>query len=699
MSRAVNTRFLTMKNKMEILAPAGGPDSVIAAVRSGADAVYVGAKLFSARAHAANFDTEELDRCVRYCHARGVRVYLALNTILFDDEIDAALELLKAAARADIDAVIIQDMGLVMLARQAIPDLRLHASTQMTVHTPQGAKALWELGFKRVVLSRELSLDEIRKIREFVPEVELEVFVHGALCMCVSGQCYFSAMLGGRSANRGMCAQPCRLPIRFDGNDHALSLKDNSAIEWLDALAELGVTSAKIEGRMKRPEYVATAVAACVQKRDYGAVDAQTAQRLRSVFARSGFTDGYISGERGAKMFGYRQKEDVLSAQPKLLREIRNTYKNERQSVDVTMHLTATISEPVRLVVSDGTHTVDVCSDTPAQPAQNLPLSEEKARQSLGKTGGTPFFAKEIACEIGDRVSVPAAALNALRRDALEQLSAAREQVHDYEIRPIGTIINSDEVSANGDMIVGCGLNLPQNAKEYALIFADIDAMEDGKVMQLLREGVRLGVEIPRVMFGTESKIERRLRELAALGVRDAMAHNIGAVRMAQEVGLRVHAGFGLNIANSYALEFYRQMGVKSAELSLEIDEKRIERLHKGIPTGIFSYGYAPLMIARNAPAGAEESCRNNAFLQDRKNEKFRIQKHGDAYEVFNCVPHFAAESAFNFSTGIFRALHFFVDNSVDNMEKSLEKFSENREPERFTRGLYGRGVKKFTIY
>ena len=302
------------RNLIEILAPAGGMDSVIAAVRSGADAVYVGAKAFSARASAHNFDENELRECVRYCHQRGVKVHLALNTLIFDDEMADALELVKTAAKADIDALIIQDLGLVSLVKRTVPDLPLHASTQLSVHTPYGAKALYEMGFERVVLSRELSLAEIREIREFCPEVELEVFVHGALCMCVSGQCYFSAMLGGRSANRGMCAQPCRLPMRYGDNDHALSLKDNGSLNYLRELQEMGIASAKIEGRMKRPEYVAAATIAAREARDLGFITEPTAEKLRSVFSRTGFTDGYLRGEIGEKMFGFRQKSDVVSA-------------------------------------------------------------------------------------------------------------------------------------------------------------------------------------------------------------------------------------------------------------------------------------------------------------------------------------------------------------------------------------------------
>ena len=232
--------------KIEILAPAGGYDSVIAAVRSGADAVYAGGKSFSARASAQNFDFEQLCSAVEYCHIHGVKFYLTINTIVFDDEFKQLKQAIIEAAKADVDALIVQNMGVARLAQRIAPDLALHASTQMSVHTASGVKALYEQGFKRVVLAREMSRDEIKKAAE-IP-VELEAFVHGALCMCVSGQCYFSAMLGSRSGNRGACAQTCRLPFTVSGGKgkYALSLKDNSIIPYLNELEEIGVTSAKI---------------------------------------------------------------------------------------------------------------------------------------------------------------------------------------------------------------------------------------------------------------------------------------------------------------------------------------------------------------------------------------------------------------------------------------------------------------------
>ena len=294
--------------KIEILAPAGSFDSVIAAVRSGADAVYLGEKSFSARSSAKNFDDEELKKATAYCHIHGVKVYVTINTIVFDDELEKLKKAIISAAEADVDALIVQNIGVARLAHELVPELALHASTQMSIHTASGVKALYEMGFKRVVLAREMSKKEIEKCCE-IP-VELEVFVHGALCMCVSGQCYLSAMIGSRSGNRGACAQPCRLPFSVNNQKggHALSLKDNSIVNYLGELQNMGVASAKIEGRMKRPEYVSAAVRACVEQRDFGFISDKTQEMLRGVFSRTGFTDAYYNGKTGSHMFGTRTK-------------------------------------------------------------------------------------------------------------------------------------------------------------------------------------------------------------------------------------------------------------------------------------------------------------------------------------------------------------------------------------------------------
>lgn len=682
-------------NKIEILAPAGGFDSVIAAVHSGADAVYIGAKSFSARASAHNFDDTEISECVSYCHQRGVKVHLALNTLIFDDEMAQALELVKTAAKADIDALIIQDLGLVSLIKRIVPDLPLHASTQLTVHTPYGARALYEMGFERVVLSRELSLDEIKEIHEFCPEVELEVFVHGALCMCVSGQCFFSAMLGGRSANRGMCAQPCRLPMRHGKSDHALSLKDNGSLHYLRKLQEMGIASAKIEGRMKRPEYVAAATLAAREARDLGFVTEITAERLQSVFSRTGFTDGYLSGELGERMFGFRQKSDVVSADAKLLKEIRSLYKDEYKNVPVSFDFQALTGEKMRLTVSDGTHTVTVRSDQPVEKAEHLPLSEERAVQNLKKTGNTPYIVKNISTKIADDAAASAAAINALRRNALEQLSQKREICHHYTINSfdINSVLSDEEMTALSRYAVAPQLEMPDSFKEFDLIFVDAFALSDEEELKKkMDEGFPIGVEVPRATFGNEAIVYERLERLKERGICNLMAHNIAAVYMGKQLGFTVHAGFGMNIANSYTLKWAKDYGITDAVLSVELDTGRIVRTHKCIPVGIIRYGTLPLMITRNAPAG--DTCKNIGFLQDRKKERFPFRIRGGYTEIYNCVPVLMPQKDYPLKNEVFSVLLFTVENSVENMKKTLRKIRENQDFERKTHGLYLRGVK-----
>ena len=325
----------------EILAPAGGPEALKAAVYAGADAVYLGGPAFGARANAQNFSREELAQAVEFCHARGVRVHVTVNILLKEKELPQALEFAEYLCSLPVDAVLVQDVGLFSLLRQRAPQLPLHASTQMSLHTPAGAKLLWELGAQRVVLSREMSLGEIREVGKACP-VELESFVHGALCMSVSGQCQLSAMLGGRSGNRGLCAQPCRLPFAAPGGTgHDLSLKDLSFVREVGQLREAGVCSAKIEGRMKRPEYVAAAVSACRRAADGEEVPEKLLEELEAVFSRSGFTQGYLTGKRGSAMFGVRRKEDVTQATEKVFASLRGLYRGENQRVPVSLTLEA----------------------------------------------------------------------------------------------------------------------------------------------------------------------------------------------------------------------------------------------------------------------------------------------------------------------------------------------------------------------
>ena len=683
--------------RIEILAPAGGFDSVVAAVRSGADAVYLGEKRFSARASAKNFSDEELRQAVAYCHIHDVKVYVTLNTLVFDEEFPALADAIRAAAEADADALIVQNMGVARLARQIAPDLPLHASTQMSVHTASGVQALCEMGFKRVVLAREMSREEIKKAAR-IP-VELEVFVHGALCMSVSGQCYFSAMLGSRSGNRGACAQTCRLPFSVNGQrgGYALSLKDNSLIPHLADMQAIGIASAKIEGRMKRPEYVAAAVRACVEQRDLGFITDQTAEQLRGVFSRTGFTDGYYTGKRGAGMFGTRTREDVVSADEKLLAQIRQGYKDEYSHIPLCGSFSAKIGERAVLTLTDGAHTAEVLSACAAEPAQRVALTAEKCRAQLGKTGGTAYLLQSVSIAIDENLSLPLAALNTMRREALEQMDRLRADRHHYHINDMTLQAPVPyRPAAQGTRARLPKTKIGKGFRDCEIVFVPLFS-DTREWERLLAEGYPLGVEIPRGMFGREEQIERQLCRAKDVGVVHALCQNIGAVYAAKQQGFVLHGGFGLNLCNTYDLLWAEEAGLADAELSLELTFERINRLGGSIGRGIVSYGYLPLMLCRSCPAKSVgldcKACKNSSKMTDRKGKRFLLRCDGACTEVLNCVPLYIADKEMAKLSTSFHTLRYTVENYVENVESIEEIKDFSMLKDNFTRGLYKRGV------
>ena len=683
----------------EILAPAGSMESLCAAIRSGADAVYLGAKDFSARKSAENFSSEELKAAIDYCHLHGKKAYLALNTLIHDSEMEKALGLAAEAWNMGIDALIIQDLGLAKCLQEYYPEITLHASTQMSIHTPEGAKFLWERGFKRVVLARELSLKEIKEIRECCP-VELEVFIHGALCMSVSGQCYFSAILGGRSGNRGMCAQPCRLPFSFEGNDHALSLKDNSLIEHLNSLSEQGVASLKIEGRMKRPEYVATATRAAKEKLTLGVVSEDTNRKLKAVFSRTGFTDGYLTGKITKDMFGSRRKEDVISADNALLCEIRQSYKDEYRHIPIEMNFSAREGEVSKLMVTDGTFTVEEKGEIPAQKAINVPLSEEKCVSQLMKCGGTPYTidTASIKTEIQSGISLPISDINNLRRKALAALSEKRTEIKREKLQKITLEEITPHIPNPLEKRVRIkNLHQTDNLSENDIIFVPLFS-EDEMLRSLLSKGLSVGIELPRGMFGIENKIKKRLNEVKALGINHGLTGNLGGIPLLKEAGFTLHGGFSLNLANTYALKWAEQESFESVELSFELTDKEINALGGNISRGIVSGGYLPLMLCRCCPGklrdGGCSSCNKTGVLQDRLSKSFIFSCEGNCTEILNSVPLFLDDRIKNFSTIDFHIHRFSVENSVEKVENRGSFSSRHQNSTDFTRGLYFRGVK-----
>ncbi len=624
----------------EILAPVGTEGSLEAAVYAGADAVYFGAGACNARRNAGQFTGEKLIEAVRFCRAHGVKVHVTVNTLVRDEERGAVADTLTEIAESGADAIIVQDLTVLRLAKAICPDLALHGSTQMAVHNAAGVKQLEDLGFSRVVLARELSLDEIRAIREQT-DAELECFIHGALCMSASGMCYLSAMLGDRSGNRGLCAQPCRLPFVCNGACYALSLKDMSHIAHYPAYREIGVSSLKIEGRLKSPEYVAAAVDAVRRVRDG---EPYSEALLRDVFSRGGFTDGYYTGKRNHTMFGVRTQEDAKRAQS-VLSGVREQMRTPRQIVPVTFTITVRPEEPSRLTASDGTHTVSVEGAKP-ETAQRVALTRASVEKSLLKTGGTPFRIERLETAIGDGLMLPASALNALRRDALDALYAARAETPQRPVFKPDLSIPAQPRKASPRLCVRFA-SYAQYRDDPDIAFYSLPVKALLAYPQAITE--RTAAEIPALVYpDQEQKTAEQLKTLCTSDVRYAICENIGAIRMARAAGLIPIGGYGLNVTNSDAVAVYREMGVKALFASFELSAAKTRDLLSDVPIGMIVAGRLPLMQLRACPARSDRgcgSCEGRPVVTDRKNAVFPIVCSERAYStMLNSVPLYIAD-------------------------------------------------------
>ncbi len=673
---------------MEILAPVGGHEQLLAAVRCGADAVYLGAKGFNARRNAENFGDESLARTVAFCHARGVRVHVTLNTLVMDSEAQALDETILSIAESGADAVIVQDLAVARRVREVCPGLALHASTQMALHNAAGVRLAEELGFSRVVLARELSLAEIRAIHEQT-SVELEAFVHGALCMCVSGACELSAMLGGRSGNRGLCAQPCRLNFRAGAREYALSLKDLCAFDHIAQMREAGVCSLKIEGRMKRPEYVAAAVTACRQALAGEPYDLET---LRAAFSRGGFTDGYLAGKRTLSMFGVRTKDDV-AATARANAKLAPLYRREMQRVPVDMLLTLR-ETGAQLSVRDGENAVSVSGEAP-QAARSAPTDAARARKSLEKTGDTPFAAREISVDSDGAWMLPASVLNAMRREALDKLLALRETPRPH------AVCSAKEAALAPHETSG--------APETRLRFESAAQMwpgafdEAARVILPLREiseemaaahGETLIAELPALIFPADEQATlARLTVLKTQGLRAALCENLGAVRLAAQAGLEIHGGAALNLLSSRSLERARTLGLADATVSFELSMSAVRRLAGALPRGVIVYGRLPLMRMRCCPVQGERgcgACSGRSELTDRMGKKFPTLCDRKRYTtLLNAVPLNLSDE--QFPEVDFVTLYFTIETAAE-CRRITQDFAAHSAPEGDrTRGLYYR--------
>ncbi len=685
---------MTKMNMPELLSPCGGVESVEAAIRCGADAVYVGGRSFSARRNAVNFSREDLLATVRECHRNGVLVYQAINIIAFDDELDTLAEEVEFACQAGVDAIIVQDLAVRAIVRAACPAMPIHASTQMSVHSPEGVRMTKALGYERTVVARECSLENIREMCKL--DTEIEAFVHGALCMCVSGQCYLSALIGSRSANRGACAGACRLPFSAEGKNpdkYALSLKDLSYAEEINELAKAGVASLKIEGRMKRPEYVAAATSTLRNALDRKPYDMDT---LRAVFSRSGFTNGYLTGKPDGRMFGARTKEDVVSATD-VFPKLRELYRAPRKRFTIDLALTAQDGEPMKLTASDGVETLTFLGDIPER-ALNRPTEAEAVVKQLSKLGGTVYEAGEITAEIADGLMIPLSKINDLRRNAVEALDEARISrltvIKEFDRTKLPAVSRSKYAKKSTATRVFVE-RIEQLSKlgfadiEYAII--PLDRFEEYAEAGYPAEKAILS--LPR-FAQTEERIKSQLGQAKNLGFSHALIRNLAHFALAE--GYTLHGDFGLNISNSLALAEYRAMGLADATLSYEMKAGEISRLASEMPVGYISYGSLPLMLLVNCPIRAEVGCQScTGRLVDRTGAEFKIACHKSLgyYELLNSHTLKLSDKQGDFNLD-FMTL-YFTDESPEQVAAVLDSYRCGEKPTgEFTRGLYYRGVE-----
>lgn len=665
-----------MKN-IEILAPAGSMESLVAAVRCGANAVYLGTKGINARRGATNFTFEELKQAVQYCHARGVKVYLALNILVADSELELAYKTVQASLSLGVDAFIVQDLGLAKIIHTHFPTAKLHASTQCSVNSPEGFKALEKMGFVRAVIPREMSLDEIKEIRRST-DMELELFVHGALCMCVSGQCYMSAMLGSKSGNRGLCKQPCRLGFSADASGSCdLSLKDLSLIRHINEIADNGIVSLKIEGRMKRPEYVASAVTSCKKaiSGEYSSADEGT---LRSVFSRTGFTDGYFTGKR-ENMFGTRQKEDVVAAKD-VLKELSHLYDNENPLVPIDLEFVCKAGRRAVLTASALGKTATATGEVP-EKAINKAMTEDSVKARLAKFGNTQFYLNSIKIDLDDGLILPASVINAMRREVAEKLN--QTEVEPFVQMPYKAkrIIQKDCTA-----YLTARFLHPEAIPDrhpFKRIFIPVWSSDEDFVDN------RAGVEIPRGLFGMEQELTKRLEHLKKIGVKKALCSNLGAYTLAEKLGFDVYGDFGLNIFNSESAVLFN-----SPIISFEATLEQANKINAD-DTGIIGYGYLPLMLTRNCPIKNHLGCAKcTGRLTDRKGFEFAVKCNKyPCVELLNPVPIYMGDRQDEIHTDFIHL--YFTDESKAQVEKIIDMFKNGSAFEgKYTRGLTYRGVE-----
>ncbi len=693
---------------LELLAPAGSMESLRAAVQNGADAVYLGVGEFNARQSAKNFTLETLNEALKYCHIRGVQVHLTLNTLVADREMQQVRNLIRAAAQAGVDAFIVQDWGVVQLCRQIAPHVPIHGSTQMTVHSLAGVQMCAAMGMQRVVLSRELNRNEIQYICAASP-IEIEIFGHGALCMCYSGQCYLSAMIGSRSGNRGRCAQPCRQSYGYSRweNKYPLSLKDNCLVHYVGAIEEMGVTSLKLEGRMKRPEYVAAVTRVYRQAIDGAPVTPEMMQTLSDAFNRQGFTNGYYLGKVTPRMFGIR--EDVPENQ-EFLQAARQSYESgEAPLVDLKFRAVVTV-DGSSLTASDPDGRMCMAQGPIPERAMNVALTGQALAARIAKTGGTPYRCAEVRTQVDPGLMLSAAAINAMRRDVLNQMTALRARREEHPVKRAKDIPYFKGPTGLPGLTVQVSVREQLTPRllesETAMLYVPLHILaEDAKMCQALANRGRCAAVLPRIVHDDElPRVIQRLNTVRSLGIRDVLVGNIGLMIPAKEAGMRLRGDFGLNIFNSASANVCRDLKLASATVSFEMTLPQIRDLSKAVNMEMIIYGRLPLMITEQClikNKTGECACQSGVpiKLTDKTGADFPVVKEADTCRsvLLNGKKLYWLDRQNDLAKlGLWAVRMNFTTENAREVDRILEEYMvpTSFDPGACTRGLYLRGVE-----
>lgn len=608
----------------ELLCPAGSPEALRAAIDGGADAVYMGGLGFNARRNARNFSEAELSEAVALAHTYGVKVYVTQNTLIFDRELSDYLRAAESALTAGADALIVADLGGAAAIRRQFPKAELHASTQMSGHNAAAAARLADMGFSRMVCAREASLADLTALIKASP-IETEVFVHGALCVCHSGQCLFSSVVGGRSGNRGECAQPCRLP--YTGG-YPLSLKDLALAEHIPTLKALGVASLKIEGRMKSPEYVREVAAVYRRLLDENrAATKEEMKHLAAIFSRGGFTDGYFTGKLGHGMLGTRSEADKDAS--RALAPFREITRKR------PVAMTATLKEGEALAITLSCEDGEGRATGPIpQKAQTAPLTKDSLTKSLSKLGNTPFSLSSLRLDMDEGLMLPISALNAARREAVAALCQAlteRKPIPRTEAPPL--LPKGTRKSQKSARFLS-PKQIPSEARDYFdIVYLPLEAYD----------GSTNGVALPPVIFDSErAEALAMLKKAATLGATHALVGNLGHLDLAIAAGLVPHGDLRLNVTNNASIAVCESLGFADVILSPELSLPRARDI--GGATLLPVYGRLPLMLLEKCVGKELSDCKTCAEgrteLRDRRGISFpvlRTWKHRSV--IYNSLP------------------------------------------------------------